>query len=258
MTEATALAVTVLARQRLALGVGSEVSYFTGTHLYAPGSVVRGALAAAWIAENGPPDRADPAKRREFGDLFDGAIRFGPLHVQGSDRVPVSAYLCKYPRTDDCRLVAVDRAFESGSDCPACRGPLEQGKGEVQLPDGVSAARVMRTSIDRQTGRAKVDELYAHGALPAGSRLEGTIFGRHPWLEAARRLRLGGRRTVGGAADYHAAPHCPTRPQWTVTGYSSGWPAPASSSTPPAGRPSPPTRQWTWPGHESSRSGRGR
>jgi CRISPR-associated protein Csx10 len=102
--------------------------------------------------------------------------------------------------------VAVDRAFESGPACPACGGPLEQGKGEVLLPDGVAAVRVMRTSIDPQTGRAKDGELYAHGALPAHSRLEGTIFGRHPWLEAARPLRLGGRRTVGGAADYHAAP----------------------------------------------------
>jgi CRISPR-associated protein Csx10 len=204
--DATVLAVTVIARQRLALGVGSEVSYFTGTHLYAPGSVIRGALAAAWIAENGPPDRADPAKRMEFRDLFDGAIRFGPLYMQGSDRVPISAWLCKYPTTGECQQMAVDRAFESGSTCPACDGPLEQGKGDVLLPDGVSAERVMRTSIDRETGRAEDGELYAHGALPAQSRLVGTIFGRHPWLEAARPLRLGGRRTVGGAADYRAAP----------------------------------------------------
>ena len=199
------LRVTVTARQRLALGVGSEVSYFTDTHRYAPGSVLRGALAATWIAENGPPTTATDAAT--FRELFDGPIRYGPLFVTGTVVVPVSARLCKYPQhKKGCQYQAVDAAFETGTRCPACSGPLESGKGQVILPADVSLERITRTSISKETGKAAEGELYAHGALPAGTTLTGYIYGRAPWLENPRRLRLGGRRTVGGAADYQAAP----------------------------------------------------
>jgi CRISPR-associated protein Csx10 len=198
------LRVTVTARQRLALGTGSEVSYFTGTHPFAPGSVLRGALAAAWIAENGPPTASRGATA--FRELFDGPIRYGPMFVPGTVIVPVSARRCKYPRDARCEAQAVDEAFETGSRCPACHGPLEPGKGQVILPGGVALERITRTSIHPATGKATDGELYANGALPAGTTLTGYIHGRHPWLEHPRRLRLGGRRTVSGSADYQAVP----------------------------------------------------
>jgi CRISPR-associated protein Csx10 len=204
VTGGGTLRVTVTARQRLALGVGSEVSYFTGTHPYAPGSVLRGALAAAWIAEYGPPTAGDDAAA--FRELFDGPVRYGPMFVPGTVVVPVSARLCKYPLDDRCRSQAVDAAFETGDRCPACGGPLEPGKGQVILPADVGLDRVTRTSISPATGKAADGELYAHGALPAGTTLTGYIHGRNSWLERPRRLRLGGRRTVSGSADYAVAP----------------------------------------------------
>ena len=204
MTGRGGLRVTVTARQRLALGVGSEVSYFTGTHPFAPGSVLRGALAAAWIAEHGPPAAASGAAA--FGDLFDGPIRYGPMFVPGTVVVPVSARRCKYPRDARCASLAVDEAFETGGCCPACDGPLEPGKGQVILPGDLTLERITRTSIEPSTAKAADGELYAHGALPAGTVLTGYIHGRDPWLERPRRLRLGGRRTVGGSADYQAVP----------------------------------------------------
>lgn len=211
-----ALRVTVVARQRLALGVGAEVSYFTGTHPFVPGSVLRGALAAAWIAGpgHGPPTtRGGNGQAGAFRALFDGEIRYGPLHVTGSDVVPVSAWLCKYPKDDkNCAVQAVDVVFEAGTCCPACGGPLEQGKGQVLLPPGVAPERIMRTSIDPKTATSADGELYAHAALPAGTTLTGLIHGRHSWLEQPMTLRLGGRRTVGGAADYNAVPVTPERP----------------------------------------------
>ena len=216
MADHGALRVTVLARQRLALGVGGEVSYFTGTHPFVPGSVLRGALAAAWIAGpgHGPPvTRAGNGRAGDFRALFDGDIRYGPLHVTGSDVVPVSAWLCKYPKHDkNCAVQAVDAVFETGTSCPSCGGPLEQGKGQVLLPPGVVLERIMRTSIDRETATSADGELYAHAALPAGTTLTGFIHGRHSWLEQPMKLRLGGRRTVGGAADYNAVPATPERP----------------------------------------------
>jgi len=202
------LAVSVIARQRLALGTGSEVSFFTGTYSFVPGSVLRGALAAAWIAEHGPPAPGSGAQAR-FRELFDGPVRYGPLHIPGSFVQPVSARLCKYPKTSACERAAVDAAFEPGLACPACGGPTEPGKGQVQLPPGVTPARITRSSIDPKTSKAADGELYSHGALPAGTRLEGFIHGQDPWLEKPRQLRLGGRRTVGGAADYTAGPAAP-------------------------------------------------
>jgi CRISPR-associated protein Csx10 len=132
-----------------------------------------------------------------------------PLHVIGSDVVPVSALLCKYPADDGCRAAAVDAAFESATKCPACGGSAEPGKGQVILPAGVTVERVTRTSIDRNTGMAADGELYAHAALPAGTILAGLIHGRHSWLEEPRTLRLGGRRTVGAAAEFSAEPGAP-------------------------------------------------
>jgi len=205
MADNSILRVRVHAQQRVALGVGSEVSYFTGTHSYVPGSVLRGALAAAWIVENGPPP-AGAARAARFRDLFDGRNRYGPLHVTGSSIVPVSAWLCKYPKSDACSAQAVDVAFETATACVSCGGPLVQGKGQVVLPDGVRLDRITRTSIDPGTAKAADGELYAHAALPEGITLSGVIYGRDPWLEQPRTLRLGGRRTVGGAVDYSVIP----------------------------------------------------
>ena len=239
MTGRGGLRVTVTARQRLALGVGSEVSYFTDTHPFAPGSVLRGALAAAWIAENGPPTAASGAAA--FRELFDGPIRYGPMFVPGTVVVPVSARRCKYPRDAGCESQAVDEAFETGSRCPACQGPLEPGKGQVILPGDVSLERITRTSIDPATAKAADGELYAHGALPAGTILTGYIHGRDPWLERPRRLRLGGRRTVSGAADFQAVPLRPAEEDQMPN----EWPGlapPAGSARPAESLPASPGR----------------
>ncbi len=236
MTGSGILRVTVTARQRLALGVGSEVSYFTGTHNFAPGSVLRGALAAAWIAEHGPPSGGHAAAA--FRELFDGPIRYGPMYVPGTVVVPVSVRLCKYPKDQSCQAQAVDAAFEPGGHCPACGGPLEPGKGQVLLPGGIAAERITRTSINPATAKAADGELYANGALPAGTVLAGYIYGRDAWLERPRRLRLGGRRTVSGSADYQAVPLGPGEEEFIPN----DWPglAPDTEPAPPAGSQIPP------------------
>ncbi|GAA4178222.1 hypothetical protein GCM10022251_82250 [Phytohabitans flavus] len=196
------LQVTVTARQPLALGVSSEVSFFTDGHRFVPGSVLRGALAAAWIAEHGTPNGSGSTAR--FRALFDGQTRFGPLHPDGSTRIPLSVLSCKYPRDEVCAAAVVDRAFAPVVACPGCGQRMQASKGELGLPADAEPRRVVRTSIDPQTMRAKEGELYGHDALPAGTRLTGTVFGTDSWLAQPRTLRLGGRRSVGGAADYHA------------------------------------------------------
>ncbi|MEV6801904.1 RAMP superfamily CRISPR-associated protein [Micromonospora rifamycinica] len=204
-----ALAVTVVARQRLALGVGSEIGYYTAGHPYVPGSALRGALAAAWITEHGPPGRGSP-KTDEFRILFDGKIRYGNLLPAGSHRTPLSVFRCKYHTEPGCPETVVDRAFETGDHCPDCGRRLEQSRGDLDVPGGLT--RITRTSIDPATGRAKDGELYANAALPAGTSLTGLIHGHHPWLAQPRTLWLGGRRTVGGQADLATTPHHPPAP----------------------------------------------
>jgi CRISPR-associated protein Csx10 len=215
----SAVQVTATARQRLALGTAAEVSYFTGSHDHVPGSVLRGALAAAWIAEHGTPTRGG-AQQAEFRALFDGDIRYGPLLPDGSQMVPLSVLRCKYPIDDGCRAVAVDRAFRAFDDsdrCPSCGWLLTRGKGG--LAGAPRMERSMRTSIKPGSGRVVDGELYAHAALPAGTVLTGTVHGRHGWLESQRTVWLGGRRTVGGEAALTWTP-IPDRPvpAWTAAG----------------------------------------
>ncbi|MDG4820192.1 MULTISPECIES: RAMP superfamily CRISPR-associated protein [unclassified Micromonospora] len=203
------LAVTVTARQRLALGVGSEIGYHTAGHRYVPGSALRGALAAVWITEHGPPGRGNP-KTDEFRTLFDGTIRYGNLLPAGSHRIPLSVFQCKYSPEPTCAETVVDRAFETGDHCPGCGQRLEQSRGNLDPPG--EPTRITRTSIDPATGRAKDGELYANDALPAGTTLTGLIHGHHPWLTQPHTLWLGGRRTVGGQADLTTTAHQPAAP----------------------------------------------
>lgn len=204
------LKVTVRAEQPLALGITAEVSFFTNSHPFVPGSVLRGALAAAWIAEYGPPTRARGVAHAErFRELFDGRIRYGPLFPAGSQREPLSVRHCKYPKSDSlaaCQAVAVDLAFERRDSCTGCGGELEPSKGELILPAGLVLHRRVRTSIDPTTSLARDGHLYATAAIPVGTSLVGRVHGTHPWLVDPRVLRLGGRRSVGGAAAYRVEP----------------------------------------------------
>ena len=86
--------------------------------------------------------------------------------------------------------------------------------------------------------------MYAHGALPAGTILTGYIHGRDPWLERPRRLRLGGRRTVSGSADYQAVPLRPAEEDQMPN----EWPGlapPAGSARPAESLPASPGRDDT-------------
>ena len=204
MTD-TNLRVTIIAEQPLALGIASEVSFFTDSHPFIPGPVLRGALAAAWIADHGPPERDTPHIDR-FRELFDGDIRYGPLLPEGSQREPLSVLHCKYPTTDACQAIAVDLAFEHQACCPGCRQGFEPSKGALALPPALALHRRVRTSINPKTSRAKDGELYATAAIPPETKLVGSIHGTHPWLSEPRNLWLGGRRSVGGAATYQAEP----------------------------------------------------
>lgn len=197
MSDSTRAAYTVTAeaRQGLALGGPAEVGNDKASLHYVPGSVLRGALAAAWIREYGPPTRGNP-DRDAFIGIFERDIRFGSLFAQGSSLTPLSALWCKYPTDDRCRDWSWDAAADGDmSQCPHCGRAAVAGKGEVS---GVVPVRVVRTRLDESTGRAMDQTLRARHELPRGQVFRGRIAGWHEWLGQQREAHLGGQRSVNG------------------------------------------------------------
>ncbi|MEU6026956.1 type III-B CRISPR module-associated Cmr3 family protein [Streptomyces tauricus] len=215
------LDVQVTAHQPLALGVRPSGTAPVQTRLHVPGSVLRGALAAAWIAEHGLPGKVPEAQRDEFIALFEGEVSYGPLFAAGSHVVPLSVLRCKYRR---CPTV-VDEAFPhagSGEE-PSCGcGPLVPGRGEVEFTGAAARGLVTQSThlqIDDAPQVAEKSLLFTRRALThrEADGTERTFHGRvtpaavlplgvAAWLAAPRRLRLGGRRGTSGAVTYRPGP----------------------------------------------------
>jgi CRISPR-associated protein Csx10 len=221
MTES--LAVTVTARQAIALGRRPTAEATVQTYLHIPGSVLRGALAGAWLAEHGDPDPVRrgraiiPCQRRaEFTELFESGVRFGPLLSPGSYIAPMSVRRCKYPSTPGCKEVAIDEAFTDAPPgrCPECGGVLEAGRGDVEGAEDLLMDDTRVALTEGET--AEEGLLYTRRSLRARDAVDlpVTFTGRltaargtvPEWLTLPRRLQLGGRRGTGGAGDYAPGP----------------------------------------------------
>jgi len=208
------LEVRVTAEEPLALGVVPQSGNVVDSWAHVPGSVLRGALAAAWIAEHGPPNAAPPTAHEGFLRLFEGEVRYGRLLADGSAIEPLSVRRCKYRPRPGCRQTAEDLAADHNGDpparlesCPACGGPLALGKGRVV---GVRLEEVGRTELDDDE-TAKQGNLFTRRQLPAGTVLRGRIAGADPWLaQPPERIWLGGRRSTGGRARLAITPASPT------------------------------------------------
>lgn len=195
------------------------------TYRYVPGSVLRGALAAAWIREHGKPRDTCDTLREQFHYLFEGPVRYGPLFDPASVVVPLSVLRCKYRPKRRCRYFFHDEAVAPASGdgetasrrrCDVCQGATEPARGEVEfLPsddDGPHVINVTRTALDNE--RAAQGALFTRRALSAGRRgAERTLTGRiiapdadrASWLLHEHFLQVGGRRSTGGAAVYTAS-----------------------------------------------------
>ncbi|AOR31082.1 hypothetical protein BFF78_08535 [Streptomyces fodineus] len=229
---------TVTARQPLALGTRPAGTAPTRTHRHIPGSVLRGALAALWIAAHGTPDRlqnADPALYAQFIELFEGGVRYEPLYAPGWQIVPMSVLRCKYPRNQTCASWVEDEAFPAADDglCPHCKAPGMRSKGVVEPVHTAASpsestrdlvSQAVRLQLDDATGTAEDGLLFTREALRPRMRdgrartFTGRIVvpaslsaGALAWLTrpARHRLHLGGRRSTGGGADLHLTPATP-------------------------------------------------
>jgi CRISPR-associated protein Csx10 len=196
--------IDVTAQQVLHLGVSPDAGWLTDTHRFVPGSVLRGALAATWLAVHRGPN-PDTTGDAEFQRLFEGPIRYGPLYPSDMALRPLSVYGCKYPVDRACREYAHDAAFDGSppSRCPRCgTSPTAASKGAVH---GAGVAEHTRVRLD-ELERAADGQLFTRRALPAGTRLTGLVDGDIRWLgEDEWHIRLGGRRSTAGLATLRAS-----------------------------------------------------
>lgn len=190
-------------RQPAQIGDRAREDFVLGTMEHIPGSVVRGAFAAAWLARNGVSMPGTPG-RSEFLALFEGPVRFGPLLRNGTEFLPLSVVTHKYPAEDTCAEVEYDRALTGPAPlrCPYCGSPLEQAK--TLRGDRPPVRR--RTSVSvGEGGVARRGVLFTRETLRAGQEFRGTLTADNPALLAILAglgpVRVGGRRTTHGLAD---------------------------------------------------------
>ena len=194
--------VTVTLQQPVHAGTGPLPDYRNPTHDHIPGSVLRGACAAAWIRALGAPEPGN-AHRQAFIDAFESDGVFGPLHRAGSLPVPISVLVHKYEAEPGCQRLWWDRSLgEDATECPDCGQGLEAAKGEPHE----RPARLQRTRAALTTdGVAEDEKLYRKDSLDRRQMLTGWVSAGAVGAfdidgEPLQRLWLGGGRTTGGLA----------------------------------------------------------
>jgi CRISPR-associated protein Csx10 len=196
---------TATAEQPVTIGFGGD-GMRRPTERYVPGSAVRGAFAAGWLAEHG--DYSTSAELRwRFTDLFERpGARFSPLIADGAGPASLAELRHKYRAHPGCGRVSWNAAVEPDAEgmarCPDCAQPLEYAKGEIIGPRVADRVRVALT--DRET--AEQGALFARESLVAGTVLRGHITSDEPWLGRVARIRIGGKRSTSGAVTLRVAP----------------------------------------------------
>jgi CRISPR-associated protein Csx10 len=194
---------TLTLRQPAQLGDRPQDDFVLATMKHLPGTAVRGAFAAAWIARHGAPEPGNP-RRTEFLRLFEGGVRFGALLRPGTEFASLAVARHKYDPNPDCQIVAHDQA--RGDDpppqCPDCGSPLETRAGIT----GEAPKTRRRTSVAIGDNDVAIrGALFTRETLNAGQSFTGTLIagdpGDLPLLARLAPVRVGGRRTTHGLAD---------------------------------------------------------
>lgn len=210
-------------RTAISAGRGAQVGNTRAAYDIVPGTVVRGALAAAWFT-NAVAGFGGPHPQRTFDALFGRAMTVGAaiptLDGQSPVLVPMSAARCKYPRTEDCYRHWHDLVDDPEVHvCPGCGGKLASGRG-WELPSGArdGAWLVSHTRTELEEGAAKKDALFTRQALRPTVTLSGTLIIDHhgqvdvpsdiasgiAWLKAKRHVSIGGQRSILGRCHWEA------------------------------------------------------
>jgi CRISPR-associated protein Csx10 len=198
---------TLTLRQPAQLGDRARKDYVLSTMEHIPGSVVRGALAARWLAEHGTAKPGSP-EREEFLALFEGGVRYGALLRPGTEFMSLAVAGHKYDPRPDCETIDYDRAAggEPPLYCPDCDSPVEQRRGLTSARPGDRPATRRRTSVAIGAGGvARRGALFTRETLDPGQIFSGTVTAKDDTLlkilAGLGPVRIGGRRTTHGLAD---------------------------------------------------------
>lgn len=188
--------VTITSQQRTSFGTGGERAYLTHTHPYLPGSVLRGALAAAWLRNGKPTDEG-------FRTIFERG-RFSPALPGWAQVQNQSVSRCKYhDEAADGHEEYIDHAFRTDSSAtdaePFCGAGREHLKGDCTRAGIISR---VTTALAPRTNTAAESQLFAREMIEKGTVFTGHIVlpdGADPTrLEKINLAYFGGRGTVMG------------------------------------------------------------
>ncbi|RLP10057.1 hypothetical protein [Propionibacterium australiense] len=187
--------VKITSQQRTSFGTGGERAYLTHTHPFLPGSVLRGALAAAWLRNGEPIDEG-------FSAIFERG-RFSPAFPSWAQVQSQSVSRCKYHKKDSGHAEYIDHAFKT--DCSIADSKLRCEASREYLKGACTHSGIfsrITTALAPRTNTAAESQLFAREMIE-----KGTVFTGHIVLpdgtdtEKLEQLRLayfGGRGTVMG------------------------------------------------------------
>lgn len=207
----------------ISVGSGDEVRFLKRMQDIIRGSVIWGALGAAWWNAIDPGysligDRT--SRQKVFDDLFAKnlhvrqAVPFSDKQRGKAILRPVSAMFCKYQEKEECRdLIVADPALERGGlkQCPECGGILVSGKG-WSVPEDWSSSITSTALTER--GVSKNQNLFSREVFNPEIRLSGTLRLNvespyydlaENWIMMSRRISIGGRRSVLGRVRWNAS-----------------------------------------------------
>lgn len=183
--------ITIDADQRVLLGRGRLRAFLTDSYPFIPGSVIRGALAAAWVANGGQRDRS-------FERVFESG-RFRPAFPDGVGVQAQSMRECKYHS---------DEADHPGHHDEATDGRLSPGErgchGFDFLKGGYWGGQLVTettTALEPRKHIAKEHQLFSRKAVERKTIFEGMIVlpeGDHSRLVSIKQAFMGGRGSVRG------------------------------------------------------------
>lgn len=158
--------VTVTSQQRTSFGTGGERAYLTRTYPFLPGSVLRGALAAAWLRDGGRTDE-------DFREIFECG-RFSPAFPAWVQVESQSVSACRYHQPGSDHDEYIDRAFwePTGTEAGSCGAGREQLKGACTRAGLVTQ---VATAIEPRRNTVADGQLFAREMIEKGTEFTGHI-----------------------------------------------------------------------------------
>lgn len=185
----------------VASGKGGEVAYAKRTHEVLPGSVVRGALARAWLDGWGP----DGKGKEDFDTFFERELIVSQAVPRGMTLRAMSQRQCKYGAHEKPWIDEARTGRQWSCPHPGCESAMNAGKGWAWT--GQTHTKVTTRSALTEAETADPSKLFSRRVLRRSITLSGHVLIRTgaseeaaDWLQRPREFRLGGQTSHQGRA----------------------------------------------------------